>query len=232
MARQSVIRVGQMVILPVGRREAAARADARSRSDEPGAQPHRCRVTPAPAATRAEGIYVVRRGDSIERIATRLGVEPARALAANDIRNRNVIQVGQQLHRPEAPVRRGRAAVSDDTLAACGEPSSPSLRPSPAAFAAVPAAIGRRDGGAGTGRAREWRARAGRGRPRVRPSPTINALENEQDVLAADPSDYSVSGERIKVQALETLGHYADWLERADAAAARSEFAVKFAKPS
>jgi len=42
----------------------------------------------------------------------------------------------------------------------------------------------------------------------------INALEIEQDVLAADPSDYSVSAtNQITVQALETLGHYADWLE-------------------
>ena len=42
----------------------------------------------------------------------------------------------------------------------------------------------------------------------------VNALEIEQDVLAADPSDYSVSATNaITVQALETLGHYADWLE-------------------
>ena len=33
-------------------------------------------------------------------------------------------------------------------------------------------------------------------------------------MLAADPSDYSVSAtNEITVQALETLGHYADWLE-------------------
>ena len=33
-------------------------------------------------------------------------------------------------------------------------------------------------------------------------------------MLAADPSDYSVSATNgITVQALETLGHYADWLE-------------------
>jgi membrane-bound lytic murein transglycosylase D len=32
--------------------------------------------------------------------------------------------------------------------------------------------------------------------------------------LAADPSDYSVSEDnRIEVQSLETLGHYADWLQ-------------------
>jgi membrane-bound lytic murein transglycosylase D len=42
----------------------------------------------------------------------------------------------------------------------------------------------------------------------------VGALEIEQDALAADPSDYSVStANEITVQALETLGHYADWLE-------------------
>lgn len=42
----------------------------------------------------------------------------------------------------------------------------------------------------------------------------INALDAEQDVLAADPSDYSVSAtNEITVQAHETLGHFADWLE-------------------
>ncbi|MDX1435031.1 MAG: LysM peptidoglycan-binding domain-containing protein, partial [Gammaproteobacteria bacterium] len=34
-----------------------------------------------------------------------------------------------------------------------------------------------------------------------------------QPDLSADPSDYSVTAESIEVQAAETLGHYADWLE-------------------
>jgi len=41
------------------------------------------------------------------------------------------------------------------------------------------------------------------------------AQSNEQltDLLAADPSDYSVaSNNSIEIQASETLGHYADWL--------------------
>jgi membrane-bound lytic murein transglycosylase D len=40
----------------------------------------------------------------------------------------------------------------------------------------------------------------------------VNALATVQVELAADPSDYSVTGDQITVQALETLGHYADWL--------------------
>ena len=41
-----------------------------------------------------------------------------------------------------------------------------------------------------------------------------NVLASEQAELAADPSDYLVSASgTIEVQALETLGHYADWLQ-------------------
>src|SRR5690606_5416695 len=41
-----------------------------------------------------------------------------------------------------------------------------------------------------------------------------NALASHQAELAADPSDYTVmENGSIQVQALETLGHYADWLE-------------------
>jgi len=41
-----------------------------------------------------------------------------------------------------------------------------------------------------------------------------NVLASEQAEMAADPSDYLVREDQtIEVQALETLGHYADWLE-------------------
>jgi membrane-bound lytic murein transglycosylase D len=44
--------------------------------------------------------------------------------------------------------------------------------------------------------------------------PGANVLASEQARLAADSSDYSVGDDgTIEVQALETLGHYADWLE-------------------
>ncbi len=44
-------------------------------------------------------------------------------------------------------------------------------------------------------------------------SPDSNALASHQADLAADPTDYSVSDGAIAVQPLETLGHYAHWLE-------------------
>ena len=42
----------------------------------------------------------------------------------------------------------------------------------------------------------------------------FGALATAQPDLAADPSDYTVADDnRIEVQAMETLGHYADWLQ-------------------
>lgn len=215
MTNRSMIRVGQMIRLPSD--GVTAPPDATLvRAEVPSAPAAAAVATPTLASTSAEGVYVVRRGDSIERIATRLGVDAQELIAANDIRNRNVIQVGQQLIIPTAP----GAVVA---MAAVVTPSSPLSEPpvataseSPAGVAAAPAASADVTAAlapavlanglpAPAGEADEEDADA---------VADVNALEAEQDVLAADPSDYSVSAtNEITVQALETLGHYADWLE-------------------
>jgi membrane-bound lytic murein transglycosylase D len=216
MTNRSVLRVGQKILLPSD--GVTAPADATLvRAEVPAAPPAAAEVTPALATTSAEGIYVVRRGDSIERIATRLGVDARELIAANEIRNRNVIQIGQQLIIPTAP----GAVVA---LAAATTPPSPvttdapvvAASQSPAAVAAAPAASA--DVTAALSPAvlanGEPSAPAGVTEPEGEAVADINALDAEQDVLAADPSDYSVSAtNEITVQALETLGHYADWLE-------------------
>ena len=107
------------------RRDGAADATL-VRAEAPPAAAAEVEPTPALAATSAEGVYVVRRGDSIERIATRLGVDPQALIAANDIRNRNVIQVGQQLIIPTAPG--AVVAVAAVEHAALGRRSRPSPR--------------------------------------------------------------------------------------------------------
>src|SRR5690606_1970725 len=159
-----------------------------------------------------------RRGASIERVARTLGVDANALLRENDIRNRNLIQVGQRLRVPgnDAPAAVLVAAVGDAedrppvVLAAAGpdiEPQTarlsasagPELRgallldPSDGLRQAVPSAL---DGDAEDDDA----------------SRDANALASHQADLAADPSDYSVSSGAIAVQPLETLGHYADWL--------------------
>ena len=47
---------------------------------------------------------------------------------------------------------------------------------------------------------------------------------------SADPSDYSVHGDRVTVQAAETLGHFADWLE-VRAGDLRKKNKMRFAQP-
>ncbi len=212
MTNRSVIRVGQMVRLPTD--GATAPADATLvRAEVPVAPAAAGAATPSLAATSAEGVYVVRSGDSIERIATRLGVDAQVLVAANDIRNRTDIQVGQQLIIPTAPgaVVAAVAVVTPPSPAA--EPPVVAAAESPAAVAAVPAPSA--DVTAALAPAvleNGLPAPAGDSVDEV--VANVGALEIEQDVLAADPSDYSVSATNaITVQALETLGHYADWLE-------------------
>jgi membrane-bound lytic murein transglycosylase D len=46
------------------------------------------------------------------------------------------------------------------------------------------------------------------------PGPESEAIRSSVVIPKADPSDYAVTSDgRITVQAAETLGHYADWLE-------------------
>ena len=208
MTNRSVIRVGQMVRLPTD--DVTAPPDATLVRAEVPAAPA---AAPALATTSAEGVYVVRRGDSIERIATRLGVDPQALVAANDIRNRNVIQVGQQLIIPTAPGAVVAAAAIVTPPSPAAESPVVAAAESPAALAAAPAASA--DVTAALAPAvleNGLPAPAGDAEDEV--VADVGALEIEQDVLAADPSDYSVSAtNEITVQALETLGHYADWLE-------------------
>jgi membrane-bound lytic murein transglycosylase D len=207
MTNRSVIRVGQRIMLPLD--GATAPPDATLVRAEP-ATPAPA-ATPALATTSAEGVYVVRRGDSIERIASRLGVDAQALVATNGIRDRNVIQVGQQLIIPAAPgAVVAVAAVTAPQPPAAQNPVVPASE-SPAAVAAEPVA-------AADLTAALAPAVLDNGEPTTEEeadeAAEVNVLAAEQDVLAADPSDYTVSAtNEISVQALETLGHYADWLE-------------------
>jgi membrane-bound lytic murein transglycosylase D len=205
---RDVIRVGQLVRLPVDAVGAAAPTEALARSMEPAPAPSPA----APVAPSVEGVYVVRNGDSIERIATRLGVDQQALLAANSISNRNVIYAGQSLIipgagevEPAATVAVAVEAPAQVVLAAAGasrsaleEDESLAIATEELAAALAPALLAN-------------------GQPAgdsLDDEPAdVNALAAEQAELAADPSDYTVSaGNQITVQALETLGHYADWL--------------------
>ena len=172
---------------------------------------------PAPAtidavAARTSGEYVVQRGDSIDRIARSLSVDQAELLATNQIANRNRIYPGQVLALPGQPsgaaesapetVENPAATLPGTTLAAL--PADQGELPSRADTPALAADDVREIVAAEVAEATE------------QPVSSIdaNVLASTQATLASDPSDYSVGPDRtIAVQAMETLGHYADWLE-------------------
>jgi membrane-bound lytic murein transglycosylase D len=184
----------------------------------------------ADASAARGGEYVVQRGDSIDRIARRLGVDQAELLSANDVGDRNRIYVGQVLRLPGEPptdvevLPAVAVAVADVLLppAAADEPVLTAAIEPPAAAESILTAA---------------EAAAGATAPPVAIAdiPAVdaeaasallldtenaetdlqsNVLASTQATLAADPSDYTVAANgTIEVHDVETLGHYADWLE-------------------
>jgi membrane-bound lytic murein transglycosylase D len=208
--------------------------------------------------------YVVRRGDSVNRIARRFGMTEAALLARNGIADRNLIYAGQELRVDDADPSEEIVAVNDAVVVAAAvsapapaaaEPTLPDASPSAMPLAAVDTIIDR-DVDRGRLLADERRlltteaalatimdpgleadtvdsddlalsaaldsnpdgdidlpvidSAEGASEPVIADA---NALGSEQAELAADPSNYLVGADQtIEVQALETLGHYADWL--------------------
>jgi membrane-bound lytic murein transglycosylase D len=207
------IRAGQVLMLPVpGNQLPATLAESSG---------------PAPAeAAVAAGQYVVRRGDSIDRIARTLAVSQEDLLRENGIRNKNLIQVGQTLRVPSSTAV-ARVAQSDDIPEEAPEIGRVEVAlvadAAPSAAPAVSAAEIEEALRSGENEAAALAADlVDRVLDSAEPASAVeeeaslesNALASNQAELAADPSDYTVSGSNtIQVQALETLGHYADWLE-------------------
>ena len=152
----------------------------------------------------ADGFYKVRRGDSIAIIARRYSLTEQELLALNKVRNKHRIYVGQKLRVSTPP-------ISAET--------SPAEVPTPTEQTVEPATI---------------MASAQLEDEDINPSETDSvdiALVDSTDPedteplgpalpselhpeLSADPSDYTVASDgTIEVQAAETLGHFADWLE-------------------
>lgn len=236
LSSANFIRAGQVIRLP-GHAETQATAVLAS-----------ARIDDQPMVV--DGVYVVRPGDSIERIARHLGVEQESLLAANNISNRNRITAGQQLRVPvigEAPrapslAEEAALAVLTDAriTAPAREESTASASASASAVATTaadanavaaatePGDVARSDTPlfliAATDEPQYDDANYGdvttddiddTGLAGLYESSSeeTNALETRQADLAADPGNYLVTdNQTIEVQALETLGHYADWL--------------------
>jgi len=205
MSGRDVIRVGQLIRLPgeAGATPTPIEVLARVEQTPPPSAAPSAVPTASPTAAPAEtapdsGVYVVRSGDSVERIATRLGIDQQELLAANAIENKNLIYAGQTLTIPGAGGAGPSAIVAANAAENAALQGELSIATEELAAALAPALLAN-------------------GQPAdedLGDEPAeVNALAVEQADLAADPSDYSVSaGNQITVQALETLGHYADWL--------------------
>jgi membrane-bound lytic murein transglycosylase D len=175
------IRSGQVLTLP-GAKAAAAPPIVVAEAEK----------EPAPKATPPTGVvgtdrYVVKRGDTLSKIATRNGMSEEALMELNDIRNRNFVYEGQVLAlaaaaRAAPPVE---AEVPVDVPAVTPQPEDEAV-----AEAAEPTTE----------------------REAEELSPSL--VPGTQAAMSADPGDYSVHGaDTIVVQAAETLGHYAEWLE-------------------
>jgi membrane-bound lytic murein transglycosylase D len=218
------IRAGQVLALP----------------DEPGT---RAPIAVARVDPPSDGIYRVRRGDSISRIASRFGVSEASLISWNGLRNRNLISVGQRLRvlpvtaqttRTETPKRESAASNSAQASAAtpvkiaAASKTSPSSAPTRESAATVeaPSAVAEvkiepdqtAEVTMEIAAAELDPSRAGEPMGDTLPF-SVDRLEETPDITSAvipapDPSDYAVTENgRITVQAAETLGHYAEWLE-------------------
>ena len=186
--------------------------------------------------------YIVRAGDSIDRIARMYGVSAQDLLARNAIADADRIYVGQELivggavgavaSEPTAP-EPIVAAVAEEESVSADEPA-PAVPPQTVASAptAESAQLPLEEPGIEPERMAISEAASepatvadSEPEPQVmvavaapamadaESGDAVNVLASDQAELAADPSDYLVRADgTIEVQALETLGHYADWL--------------------
>ena len=149
-----------------------------------------------------EGVttYIVRAGDTISRISQIFKIDERVLLEQNGVRNKNLIYPGQQLRIVPLVVRVPSQGIkSEDRVAlVSSELSSAGTLPSVSTVSS----------------AREQAPTEIEVSEPNEISIVTNLLASTQADLAADPTDYSVAADRtIEVQALETLGHYADWLQ-------------------
>jgi membrane-bound lytic murein transglycosylase D len=181
------------------------------------------------SAQRPSQYYEVRLGDSLSEIAERHGTGVAKLLALNRLKSADEIHAGQTLRVPltsdPKPLGVGSAALLA-TQRVSGESEGDGVD-LPRLIAAVVGEDGQLDPAARMEGSKEPLAsdtcRAGvidgsRAAPAyltgndAEPSALLTEIQPD---LAADPADYGIAPDgTIEIQIGETLGHYADWLQR------------------
>ena len=204
-------------------------------------------ATPAIAATEAAGVYVVKRGESLADIASKVGLTEGQLLDLNNIRNRDFIFEGEQL--AIKPGVQPPAQVAS-TAAPGGKAPNPAQTTVPPLASAATTAKGPVGSGGVTVAVAEEESKEDVAAATAEKK-THGRTENPQPVSAAeaeevspalgaaaddaqqnaDPTDYSVSkDDTIVVATAETLGHYADWL-RVSATKLRQLNKLGYGKP-
>lgn len=170
---------------------------------------------PGPAIAEGAETYRVRRGDTLGAIAKRSGVPKSQLMALNNIRNPNRIYPGQPLIlRPTSASDTSAPPVVMASVPPPPEPAPPpanvpAVEPDQMADVTEPAEIGE------IAEVAEPAAVAGEPEEPVESAlPVADSAGEDDQRLLADPADYLVASDgSIEVQAVETLGHYADWLQ-------------------
>src|SRR5580698_3353034 len=192
--------------------------------------------TPA-TATEADGIYIVKRGESLADIASKVGLTEGQLLQLNGISNRDFIFEGQQLAskpgvQPPAQQVASTAVPGGENPAAdqSGSAAVASTTPTPTnptgavGTGAVSVDVAEEESKEDVAAASATAIAEKKTKGRTEGSQPVSAAQAEAVGPAlgavaddaqqnADPTDYSVSkDDTVVVATAETLGHYADWL--------------------
>jgi membrane-bound lytic murein transglycosylase D len=190
------------------------------------------------ASAPAEDFYVVRRGDSLQLIAARVRVSEAELLRMNSLKDPDRLYEGQRLRisgelkaeiaarEPDSETKvaaidaaRGEAqrevavveVVREETTRPLGSGEPMRGRPRSAAAAAMAAAT-TPDVASSVVKAAEGAREPVSASQAEELSPALGPVSVSQGL--ADSIDYQVRDDgSIRVEATETLGHYADWLQ-------------------
>jgi len=218
------IRVGQVLILPEKGRKKSSVTVKKIKEQNP--------IKSEPTALPEDGIYIVQKGDNVDRIARKNSLSVKTLLNLNKIKNSNKIYPGQKLVLIKQDEISKQQAVQ---MAQLEKQSSTTAQQIPEAFDAGDIAKTQTLGEPQT--LAEVQALAEPlvteelpeqlKAPEIEPDKDMailvnghaesigdKVLEESEGDLLADPSDYSVSEQQtIEIQAAETLGHYAEWLQ-------------------
>ncbi|MDX2503150.1 MAG: LysM peptidoglycan-binding domain-containing protein [Gammaproteobacteria bacterium] len=215
MRNKHHIRIGQVLVLPQKKRKKTAPEVVVHEKKSPKTEP---------LALPEDGIYIVKQGDNIDRIARKNAISIKKLLRLNKLSDKNKIYPGQKLALiKQEEITAQISKQKNIQLAQLAKSSSSPEQEAPELVAPV---LGKEESKTATDEPVD----------KTIPDEVIDSedeamLNNMQESigdnvikegqtgalsseLQADPSDYSVGEQStIEIQAAETLGHYAEWLQ-------------------